>query len=422
MRIGIIGAGRVGATLGEGWTKAGHEVTYGLRDPDQGPPHAGARGDSVRGAVGAAEVVVLATPWDAVENALAAAGDLDGKPLLDATNPIGAGFALTHGHTTSGAELVASLARNARVVKAFNTTGFENMADPRYDDRRVLMPVAGDDPAAVTIAARLATDLGFEAASLPSLSRARQLEPFGLLWIKLALVWGQGRSIGYTLSRRAPGEAGPGAQITPHRRVITVVGSGHIGGALTRAWLRAGHEVRVATRDPGAEDVRALVALGAEARTIAQAAEGAEILVFATPAGAVVETARSMGPIEGKILVDCTNAIGKGFSLVHGLTTSSAEEVARALPGVKVVRSFNQQGAETLSNPLFGGHPATNFVAADDDEAREVVRQLSAEIGLDSVAAGPLSSSRYLEPMTVLWVALSQALGTREFGISLARR
>src|SRR4051812_31865897 len=106
MRIAIIGAGQVGTTLGQGWAAAGHEVIYGTRS-GAAPAHAGARGDSVRGAVAAAEIVALTTPWAAVPDALAAAGDLEGKPLIDATNPIGAGFKLAFGHLSSGAEHVA---------------------------------------------------------------------------------------------------------------------------------------------------------------------------------------------------------------------------------------------------------------------------------------------------------------------------
>jgi predicted dinucleotide-binding enzyme len=99
MKIGIIGAGNVGATLGTGWAKAGHEVIYGVRDAKKASSakaHEGARFDSVRGAVAAADVVALVTPWGAVDEALAAAGDFENKPLIDVTNPIetGAGFSL----------------------------------------------------------------------------------------------------------------------------------------------------------------------------------------------------------------------------------------------------------------------------------------------------------------------------------------
>ena len=75
-----------------------------------------------------------------------------------------------------------------------------------------------------------------------------------------------------------------------------------------------------------------------------------------------------------------------------------------------------------LVNPVFAGTRATNFVAADDDDARNSVLELAADVGLDAVPAGPLASARYLEPMTVLWVSLSKVIGTRQFGWSLVRR
>lgn len=422
MRIAVIGAGQVGTTLGRGWANAGHEVVYGVREPSASAPHAGAKVDSVRGAVAAGDVVTLVTPWAAVPDALRAAGDFGGKPLLDVTNPVGPGLTLAMGHTTSGAEEVARLATNARVVKAFNSTGFEIMANPVFGARRALMPVAGDDPTAVQIATTLASDLGFEGVGLKSLARARELEPLAVLWMKLAMQMGHGRGIAFVLGRRAPGDTAPTPTTSARRRVITVVGSGNIGGPLARAWVRAGHDVRVAARDTTSSEVRELAALGATPRPIAGAAEGAEVVVLAIPAGAVVETARAVGSLEGKIVVDCTNAIAKGFTLQYGHTTSSAEEVAKALPGVRVVRAFHQQGAETLENPRFGGLAATSFVAADDADARALVCDLATDVGLDAIDAGPLASARYLEPITLLWVAMAQAIGTRDFGLSLLHR
>ncbi len=422
MRIGIIGAGTVGTTLGRAWAKAGHAIVYGTRESGRAAPHDGATVDSVRGAAASADVVALVTPWSAAADALGQAGDLAGKPLLDVTNPIGPGLSLALGHTTSGGEEIARLAPSARVVKAFNTTGFENMANPVYGETRALMPVAGDDPAAVALAAKLASDIGFASVSLPGLRRARELEPFALLWIKLAMQLGLGRNMAYAVHRRASGEAAPALGATKTPRAITVVGSGNIGGALAKAWLRAGHRVRIAARDANAPDVAALVALGAEAIPIEGAAAGAEVVVFAIPAGAVLETAARLGALDGKIVVDCTNAIAKGFTLQYGHDTSWAEVVAKELAGARVVRAFHQQGAEVLQNPRFSGIAATNFVAGDDPEARRVVAGLSLDVGLDTVEAGPLANARLLEPITLLWVAMAQSLGTREFGLSLARR
>jgi predicted dinucleotide-binding enzyme len=205
MIIGVIGAGRVGSTLGRGLARARHSVVYGLRNPEQpgeGLDDPGARVASVRDAVAAADVLVLATPWAATEAALAAAGDLGGRPLLDATNPLGPGMVLTHGHTDSGAEQVQRWAPSARVVKVFNTTGMENMANPSFGEHRALMLACGDDDAAVAIAVGLATDLGFEALPFGPLRNARLLEPMGRAWIELALVRGAGRGVAFGLLRR----------------------------------------------------------------------------------------------------------------------------------------------------------------------------------------------------------------------------
>lgn len=205
MRIGIIGAGNVGLTLGAGWAKAGHSIFLGVRDPDKiaqrgGLPGAEVR--SIRGAVEESEVLLLTTPWAGAEDALRKAGDFGGRILLDATNPIGPGGVLTVGHTNSGGELVQSWAQGAKVVKIFNTTGRENMADPHYGDQAATMFLCGDDPGAREVAAQLARDLGFEPVSAGGLSAARLLEPLGRLWIELAMFQGQGRGIALRLLHR----------------------------------------------------------------------------------------------------------------------------------------------------------------------------------------------------------------------------
>lgn len=209
MNIAVIGAGNVGGTLGRGWAAAGHTVRFGVPDP-RADKHQALReqlGATALGTVAevapAAEVIVLATPWPAVPEAIQAAGDLTGKIVVDCTNPLQPALAgLTHGHTTSGAEEVAEWAQGARVYKAFNQTGYENMAAPQYPTGRAVMFVAGDDPAGKTAVLGLATDLGFEAVDAGPLSNARLLEPLALLWIQLAFRLGQGRDFAFGLLRR----------------------------------------------------------------------------------------------------------------------------------------------------------------------------------------------------------------------------
>jgi predicted dinucleotide-binding enzyme len=206
MRIAIIGAGNVGGTLGRGWTRRRHQVSYGVRDPHSAKAEALAQGGVhvtvPTQAVERSEVVVLATPWAGTKDAVEALGDLGGRPLLDATNPIGPGLTLAVGDGGSGGELVQAWAPTARVVKIFNTTGVENLASPAYADQAATMFYCGDDEPACALAAKLATDLGFDAASAGPLRNARLLESLALLWINLAREQVAGRGIAFKLLRR----------------------------------------------------------------------------------------------------------------------------------------------------------------------------------------------------------------------------
>jgi 8-hydroxy-5-deazaflavin:NADPH oxidoreductase len=210
MKIGIIGAGSVGGTLGTGWVGKGHEVVFGVRDPGGGRVReltqatgGRARAASVREAAGPAEVVVLATPWGATREAIEAAGPLRGKVVIDATNPLTPDFSrLTIGHTTSAAEQVAGWAPGARVVKAFNTIGAQHMANPVFGGQRASLFLCGDDAAAKQTVATLGEALGFEPVDCGPLTQARLLEPLAMLWISLANAYGQGPEIAFRLLRR----------------------------------------------------------------------------------------------------------------------------------------------------------------------------------------------------------------------------
>ncbi len=168
MHIGIIGAGNVGVALATGWLRTVHTVTFGVRDPQRhaGAGPAAARLASVADAARDAKVVVLATPWPAVPDALAAAGALTGKILIDCTNPLrmgAAGLELEIGHTTSAGETVAALAPDAAVFKTLNQTGFANMEQAAaFAPLPAVMYVAGDDEDRKPVVPGLVAELGFE--------------------------------------------------------------------------------------------------------------------------------------------------------------------------------------------------------------------------------------------------------------------
>lgn len=210
MRIAIIGAGNVGSALAAGWSARDHEIVFGARDPDDPKVSelisrlaGGASAASIAAATDGAEVVVLAVPWAAVETVLQAAGELAGKILIDCTNPLTADLAgLTLGHDESAGEKVADWAPSARVVKAFNTTGANNMTDSAYAEARPWMPICGDDPEAKRVVLDLAEELGFYAVDAGPLANSRLIEPLALLWIQLAYARGFGLDFAFALLRR----------------------------------------------------------------------------------------------------------------------------------------------------------------------------------------------------------------------------
>ena len=209
MNIAVIGTGSVGRALGVSWNRKGHRVIFGSRRPSSEEVQtivteagANARAALLPEAAAAAEVVVLAVPYTAVTGTVPSLGNLSGKIVVDATNPIAPGLQLAVGKTTSGAEELAKIAVGARVVKAFNTTGAENMADPIYQGKPMTMFICGDEAVAKTIVTKLAQDLGFEVADVGDLSKARFLEPMAFVWISLAIGQGMGRQIGFKLVKR----------------------------------------------------------------------------------------------------------------------------------------------------------------------------------------------------------------------------
>ena len=207
MQFAIIGAGNVGNALAAGWSAAGHRITFGVREP-QAAPSGGATGTtyaSVAAAAKSAEVLILSVPWQAVPEALASAGDLTGKILIDCTNPLQMGpdgLELAIGQTSSGAERVAELAPGASVFKTLNQTGFANMEHAHEFALPAVMYVAGDDEMRKPLVMSLVADLGFQAVDAGPLRIARLLEPMAMLWIHMALNRGEPMTTAFALSRR----------------------------------------------------------------------------------------------------------------------------------------------------------------------------------------------------------------------------
>lgn len=210
MKIGILGSGNVGGTLGTRWAQGGHSVVFGTRKPDSqeirdlvAKAGLNACASSNADAVAASEVAVLTAPFGATKGLLTGLRNLAGKILIDATNPVLADLSgLEVGTTTSAGEQVAQWAGGARVVKAFNTVGYSIMADPAFGEAKPVMFYCGDDAAAKKVVAQLVSELGFDAEDAGPLTQARVLEPFAMLWISLAYKTGFGRDFAFQVIRR----------------------------------------------------------------------------------------------------------------------------------------------------------------------------------------------------------------------------
>jgi predicted dinucleotide-binding enzyme len=204
MRIAIIGAGSVGATLGRAWIKHGEDVIWGVRNPAD-PKHGALAKERVKApadAVNEAEVVVVATPWSATEAAIKSLGSLADKIVVDCTNPVGMGpdgLQLVLGFNTSAGEQVASWAPGAFVFKTLNTTGAGNMAKAADYQVKPVMLVAGDDAGRKPGVMDLVGKLGFEPVDAGPLKNARLLEPLAMVWIDQAMKRGRGRDFAFAL-------------------------------------------------------------------------------------------------------------------------------------------------------------------------------------------------------------------------------
>jgi len=201
MKITVIGAGNVGSTLGKLWAERGHEVSFGARDINSakvGALRANWADVAVTGvveAVKSAEVVVIAVPGSVVGDTVTGGGDWSGKIVIDTTNRFGASDEFG-----SASEEIAQKASGSKVVKVFNTIGYERYGRPTFGPERASMFLCGDDADAKSVVSGLTIELGFEPVDCGPLVNAGMLESLARLWISLARDV-EGRNIGFRLLR-----------------------------------------------------------------------------------------------------------------------------------------------------------------------------------------------------------------------------
>ena len=185
MRIAILGFGNVGAQLGTLWAAKGHTITAGLREGSKATEKAKQLGVAVATpevAIKQAEVIALALPWATVQSTFASLGSVDGKIIVDATNPLDSDLSVITLEAGSAGAQVARWAKGARVVKAFNTIGALSFGEGTFD-----MFYCGDDTGAKKTVRSLIEDTTMKPVDVGPLKNAGYLEHMAGLWVNLAV-------------------------------------------------------------------------------------------------------------------------------------------------------------------------------------------------------------------------------------------
>jgi 8-hydroxy-5-deazaflavin:NADPH oxidoreductase len=194
---------------------------------------------------------------------------------------------------------------------------------------------------------------------------------------------------------------------------VLVIGAGNMGTGFVKQLTAAGHRVTVTARTPGKAEALA-EQFGAQALAAADAANGVDAIVLATPYAEAAAALQSVGDVAGKVVVDITNPLTPDYTgLTLGHSTSAAEEISRAVPTAEVVKGFNTLFAQVLNGGSdFGaGQKATVILASDSERAKQTARALAESMGFDVMDAGGLKNARYLEPLAGLNIYFGYGAG-----------
>jgi 8-hydroxy-5-deazaflavin:NADPH oxidoreductase len=212
----------------------------------------------------------------------------------------------------------------------------------------------------------------------------------------------------------------PGSNLKPKGSImkIAVIGSGNMGSSFVKQLRKAGHAVSVTSRNEAS--AQALAASHGATIVDVSKVRDAEIIILATGAADAIPALKAAGNLSGKVVVDITNPLTADYmGLTIGHSTSNAEEIAKAIPGVRLVKGFNTIFAQLLGAgaALPNGGKITVFIASDDAEAKRTVTTLAQSMGFAVTDAGPLKNARYLEPLAGLNIYFGYGAG-RGTGIS----
>jgi 8-hydroxy-5-deazaflavin:NADPH oxidoreductase len=203
---------------------------------------------------------------------------------------------------------------------------------------------------------------------------------------------------------------------------VGIIGAGSLGGALGKRLASSGHQIMYGG---GASASDTAAQQGAEAGSNADAATFGEVVALAVPFAAIDDALAMAGPLEGRVLWSCVNAVKPDFSgLAVGYDTSAAEDIARRASGARVVEAIPPFAQALASGDLSydRGLRPTVFLCGDDDEAKRTVEPLVAALGADPVDAGPLRAARLIEPAMMLMVSIAYHGVPRDVALRLLER
>jgi len=197
---------------------------------------------------------------------------------------------------------------------------------------------------------------------------------------------------------------------------LAVIGSGNIGKSIGKWASKKNYDVIFSAKnEQHAQEAAQAAGNNAQAADVQKAVEMADVVLLAVPYDAVKEVIAEAGPrLNGKVLIDATNAVTEDYSALKlGFTTSAAEEIAKLAPQAKVVKAFNTVFASVYASqdPKIKGNPISVFYAGDDPDAKAKVAELIEKMGFDAVDAGPLKAARNLEPLALLNISLGYGMG-----------
>ncbi|MEU4081807.1 NADPH-dependent F420 reductase [Streptomyces venezuelae] len=191
---------------------------------------------------------------------------------------------------------------------------------------------------------------------------------------------------------------------------IGVLGTGAMADALATHWVRAGHEVFVGGRDEGkARRLASRLGGGTGHGSLSAAAGAGDVVLAALPYGVGAQVVGDLrAPLDGKVLLDCSNPVGPGFRLLTDGGPSAARRLADAAPGARVVKAFNlcHEDVWRMSPPVFDGQRLAVPVCGDDDTALALVRELVRDAGCEPLSGGGLDRAGLVEATAALFIGL----------------